>query len=346
MQTSATFVRQVLLRAMITAQKPADELVAATDTLGPMIAGGQGTTLVMVYGQVADALVFRGEQLDRAVEYGKKAYDACPKGERFEGIRAACEMIIGRAELERNNFDAAIASLTNATASPDSQLPLRYLGHAYERSGRADEAIDAYVRSIAVFPGGDTSAAGPLRDAYTKRHGSLQGMEAKVEAARAKSRERVALDARRHDQPSPDWKLPDLAGKTVQSDEFKGKIMVVDFWGSWCGPCRAELPVFQAAFDRYKDRGVAFLGINWERAQTNEGRLKAATDYMKQGGYTFPVVIDHNRLAVEAFSIDAFPTLFVIDHKGQIRYRNVGLSHGIEHILEAQIESLMAEAVR
>lgn len=342
----ATFLRQLLMRAMITSRQPVAELMAAADTLAPLVANGQPVNLVMVHGQVAEALIDRGEKLDRALEYAKKARAACPDEERFQGVRAACDVLIGRAQLGLGDFDAAIATFTAAAASPDSQGPLRRLGEAYERKGSADQAIDAYIRAVSIFPTRDTSAAEPLRALYAKRHGNLQDLDAKIAASRARSRERVALDERRHEREAPTWKLPDLAGKTVQLEDYKGKVLVVDFWGSWCGPCRAELPYFEAAYKRYKDRGVAFLGINWERETTTAARLKAAKEFLKESGYTFPVVLDHERVAVNSYEVGAFPTLYLIDRTGRIRYRNVGLSDGIDEILEAQIESLVAEAVR
>ena len=70
-------------------------------------------------------------------------------------------------------------------------------------------------------------------------------------------------------------------------------------------------------------------------------RMKLVTDFMATNKYTFPVVIDHDRVAVEAYKIPGFPTVFMIDGEGTIRYRNVGYDEGVEQILEAQIESLL-----
>src|SRR5262245_38261015 len=129
----ATFLRQLLMRAMIISRQPAAELMATADTLAPLVANGQPVNLVMVHGQVAEALIDRDEKLDRALEYAKKARAACPDEERFQGVRAACDVLIGRAQLELGEYDAAIATFQAAAAAPDSQGPLRRLGEAYER---------------------------------------------------------------------------------------------------------------------------------------------------------------------------------------------------------------------
>jgi peroxiredoxin len=239
-------------------------------------------------------------------------------------------------------LDSAIVTLTHAVSvAPESQVVLFNLARAHEKRGQLDQAIDVYVRSLAVFPGKDTSAASPLRAAYRKRHSNLAGLDERLAVARKASRARVALEPRRLEKPAPEWSLPDFTGKTLQLADFKGKVVVLDFWGSWCGPCRAELPYFQAMFDRYKDRGVAFIGINWERAPSPEEHLNAAKQFVEANRYSFPVVLDHNYQASQAYSINAFPTVYLIDKTGKIRYRNVGFDPSIDEILAAQIDSLM-----
>jgi thiol-disulfide isomerase/thioredoxin len=257
-------------------------------------------------------------------------------------MRATCERLLGQAQLGLGRLEAAIVSLSNAAAAAaDSEVVLFQLGRAFEKKGQADDAINAYIRSLGVFPRGDTTAAAPLRALYARHHGSLSGLDARIDVARRASTQRVALEARRYDAPAPDWKLPDLSGGTLESASFKGKVVVLDFWGSWCGPCRAELPYFQAMYDRYKDRGVAFVGINWEREPTAEKRIAAARSFIASKGFSFPVALDLDHKTVEAYAVESFPTLLVIDKVGRMRYRNAGFSPDIEPILTAQIESLI-----
>ena len=123
--------------------------------------------------------------------------------------------------------------------------------------------------------------------------------------------------------------------------DFKGKVVVLDFWGTWCGPCREELPIFQRVYEQYRSRDVVFYGVNWERTGPGQDPKKLVRDYMAKFNYSFPVVLDHDRNAQVAYNIEAFPTVFLIDKTGQVRYRNVGLAPGIEQILTDQIESLL-----
>ena len=94
-------------------------------------------------------------------------------------------------------------------------------------------------------------------------------------------------------------------------------------------------------YDRYKDRGVAFVGINWEREPTAEKRIAAARSFIASKGFSFPVALDLDHKTVEAYAVESFPTLLVIDKVGRMRYRNAGFSPDIEPILTAQIESLI-----
>jgi thiol-disulfide isomerase/thioredoxin len=151
----------------------------------------------------------------------------------------------------------------------------------------------------------------------------------------------VAFEARRFERDAPRWKLADLAGKSLTLASLEGKVVVLDFWGSWCGPCKLELPHLQKLYERYRARGVAFVTVNWEMAATAAEHRRAAAAFMEENGYTFPVLVDHEQVAVKAHGVEAYPTAFVIDRAGRIRYRNRGYTDGIEHILEAQIEDLL-----
>jgi thiol-disulfide isomerase/thioredoxin len=336
-----SFMRSTLLDALIRERAPATEIIGMADSTEAVI--GQDTrTGVLFYGQVAQALVRQGAFPERAVAYAQKAIDIASRDDAFRAVRGECTTILGQAQLMKGDVDASIESLTRAvSAAYDTQLALYHLGRAYDKKGKADLAINAWVRSVGVFGGQDSSAAEPLRKLYAKKYGSLKGLDERIAAARTASRKRIALDARSYEMTAPDWQLPDLAGKTLQFSELKGKVIVLDFWGSWCGPCRMELPEIQKVYERYKDRGVAFVGINWEREETADAHLKTAKDFIAANGYTFPCVVDHEQRASAAFSVNSFPSVFVIDKGGMVRYRNVGFESKIAESLSAQIESLM-----
>jgi peroxiredoxin/tetratricopeptide (TPR) repeat protein len=337
----AFFARRMIVRAMVTIHAPPREVVLAADTTASLLPGDLRNQ-VFFYGELAQTLLDMGGEYPRALEYAHRAYAAVPTDDQYAPLRAALLAVLGRAQMMTGHPDSAVTSLHMAMiAAPDTQTVLLRLGQAYEKSNKTDLAINAYLRSAGVYMSKDTSAMGPLRALWKKRKGSLAGLDAKLDEVRAGSRKRIAFDGRREDRPAPPWTLSDLAGNPVESASFKGKVVVMDFWGSWCGPCRTELPIFQAMYNRFKDRGVVFLGMNFERPVPGKDLKQLARDFIEQNRYTFPVILDHDHIASDAYGIQGFPTVFLIDKKGTIRYKNVGVSEGIEMILADQIESLL-----
>jgi peroxiredoxin len=254
---------------------------------------------------------------------------------------------LGTVQLKQGKADSAVATLSAALGEAPEGDPrlvpdlLFQLGSAYEQAGKLDEAEEAYVQSLAVFQSGDTTAMAPLRALHRRRGGALKTLRQRITAARTASVERVALEQRRYDKAAPNWSLKGLDGKPMKLADYKGKVVVLDFWGSWCKPCRLELPHFQKLYERYAAKGVAFVGINWENPGPAPLRVKAAADFITENRFTFPVALDHDAVAAKAYEVVSFPTVFVIDRGGQIRYRNTGYADGVEQLMVAQIEALL-----
>ena len=340
--TYVPYARMILVQSLMTSRAPVREFTAEVARAAAVLPD-RPEAKASFYASVAAHLADRGEALTEAQNYVNQAIKSCPKEPQYRGLMSLSRSTLGMIQIKLGQPAAAIATLNLAMAdTPDSQTVLYRLGLAQEKSGKPDVAIATYVRSLAVFPGRDSSAAAPLRALYVKRGGKLAELDARIATARAASVKAVALDSHRHEGPAPDWSLPDLDGNIVHFASFKGKVVVLDFWGSWCGPCRMELPFFQSLYENYRDnKDVVVLGMNWERAETAPEHLRAAREYMKQNSFTFPVVYDHAQVAVKGFGIQGFPSVFLIDKTGQIRYRNVGFDPSIDDIMEAQIQSLL-----
>jgi thiol-disulfide isomerase/thioredoxin/Flp pilus assembly protein TadD len=339
----ALYMRRMLLAGLITSKAPGLEVAGAADTAIKTFTGEENRQQrAILSGEVAQYLVNRKELPDRALKLARASYREVPPDPNSDALRGYALATLGEAFLFNNRADTAVVVLKRALEfSPDSARVLSKLGGAYEKGGKTDLAINSYVRSLGVYLNTDTTSMAPLRALWIKKNGSVAGLDAAVNSARASSRKNVALDSRRYERPAPAWTLPDLQGKDFRLADYKGKVVVLDFWGSWCGPCRQELPVFQQMYERYRQKDVVFFGVNWEKGGNGQDLKQLVRDFMGKNNYNFPVVLDHERSAQMAYDIQGFPTVYLIDRTGMIRYQNVGVADGIEHILADQIESLL-----
>ena len=119
---------------------------------------------------------------------------------------------------------------------------------------------------------------------------------------------------------APDFKLTDLAGSEVTLASLKGKVVLLDFWATWCGPCKAAMPTIQKLHDEYASKGVVILGVNtWEQ------KADAAKDYMASKKFTYGCLLKGDDLAA-AYGIKGIPTLVIIGKDGTIAEIEVGLA--------------------
>lgn len=336
------YLRRLLVRGLLLLGAPAAEIAAEAERAGPGIPQA-GATRTFFYLEVAQTLIARGEDAGVAAAFARMAREAIPPDETRSEVRAFADAVLGRAQLLAGECQPAIETLTRTVGVfPDSQTVLYSLGAAYEKCGKPEHAIGHYVRALGVYGGRDSAAAEPLRRLYAAKHGSLKGLDAMIEKSYRASLDLEVFDSRRYEAPMPAWRMEDTGGAMVNSADLAGKILVLDFWGSWCGPCRMELPHFQAIYEKYREKGVVFYGINWERVDRSQRKAVAAA-YMRQNGFDFPNVYDLDDRAPFDFKVNSFPTVFIVDPTGKIRYRNIGFSEAISEILTLQIESLLAE---
>lgn len=335
----ASTVRVVLVSALIAMSAPLRELAASADT---MLAIGPPETFAPNSVGFASELSRHPHTMPLAPLYARKGLEQLPPGPGSAVARGEAEMVLARDYLSRDLADSAIIHLSRALPDrPDSQAVLAQLGITCAQSQREPEAIRYWIRATGVFGGSDTSFVASLRELYARRNGSLAGLEARIATARKASRRQVALEGPRVDEPTPDWTLKDLDGKPVSLGALKGQVVVLDFWGSWCGPCRLELPHFEQLYGRYRGRKVAFLSVNVEMEPTEAGHLQRVRTFIEQNHYSFPVLPDHEGVAVQAHNISSYPTLLLIDPSGRIRYRNVGYRDGFDEIIADQLAELL-----
>jgi len=114
-----------------------------------------------------------------------------------------------------------------------------------------------------------------------------------------------------------DFQLSDLDGNTIKLSDFRGKIVVVNFWATWCIPCLEEMPMFQAYTSQYPD--IALLGIDQAESQNQVAPL------IEKMGLTYPILLDLNAKVAELYRVSILPSTFFIDQEGMVRFRHYGV---------------------
>lgn len=141
--------------------------------------------------------------------------------------------------------------------------------------------------------------------------------------------------APRENHPAPDFTLVDLAGSQVRLGDLRGQVVLVNVWATWCPPCRAEMPMIQAAYEQYRERGFTVLAVNLRE----DPRTVAA--YMQEMGLTFPALLDSDGAVSTTYQALVLPSSFFIDKAGVVRavYRGPMA----RSVVAGTVEQLLAE---
>jgi thiol-disulfide isomerase/thioredoxin len=193
----------------------------------------------------------------------------------------------------------------------------------YIAKGQSDSTMEAQFKRL--YKGSQSP-----NDAYA-------GLEAQAKATKQAEMVKTIMN-----EPASRFTLVDLDGHKVSLDSLKGKTVVVDFWATWCGPCKASFPAMQKLVQRHKDdKNVAFLFVDtWE---TVDDKKQNAADFIKKSPYTFHVLLDNDSKVVADFKVGGIPTKFVIDRNGVTRFKAVGFNGSTEDTID-EMESMIAVA--
>ncbi len=137
--------------------------------------------------------------------------------------------------------------------------------------------------------------------------------------------------------PAPQFKLDSMAGKPVSLDQYKGQVVMINFWASWCGPCRTEMPILEKLHTKYKPMGFTMIGVNVEPDSS------LAANWLKSTPVTFPILFDTKSEVSKLYAVAGMPSTVIIDRKGNLRWLHRGYKDGDENEYLNQIRALVRE---
>ena len=118
---------------------------------------------------------------------------------------------------------------------------------------------------------------------------------------------------------APDFTLTDMQGQQVSLSQFRGKVVIINFWATWCPPCREEMPSMERLYRDYQDKGLVMLAVN-----VDENGQQAVAKFLQRTPHSFPILIDSKNVAQNTYGVFRFPESFIIDRNGVVVEKIIG----------------------
>lgn len=134
---------------------------------------------------------------------------------------------------------------------------------------------------------------------------------------------------------APDFTLHAMGGSNLRLQEQRGQVVMVNFWATWCGPCRQEMPHLNRLYEKYRASGFVLLGVNVDDDTRN------AADVAAKLGLKFPVLLDTDKKVSRQYELSTMPSTVLIDRDGKVRYVHRGYLSGYEDVYDKQIRELL-----
>jgi peroxiredoxin/tetratricopeptide (TPR) repeat protein len=249
--------------------------------------------------------------------FGRIGYSALRKN--ADAQEAYFRSSLGWAYYKNADYKSALKMLQSASGRADwAEAEIQYrLGQVYEKIQQWEAANSAYIKSLAVQE--DDKVRKAIEDLGEK----VTNLKVLIPSKKTTDIDSLIAEAQLAvTKNAPDFTLRNMDNQNVSLSDYRGKVVLLDFWATWCGPCRAELPHFQKLMDSFKDNpSVAFITISTDIT------AEVVKIFCKENKYTFPVLMDKGTTA--AYGVQGIPVLLIIDQDGNIRYKHEGFDSSI-----------------
>lgn len=317
--------------------------------------------IVSAYNSIAWRHIEKGERLEEAISWAKKGYDVAlrdPKSTKPEYMtlndwieqakynRSSVGDTYAFGLMKLGRYDEATAVFEDAYAASDGmdeEINTHYV-ECLMKSGKNEKAMEIAFTSVAKGMAGQQLTE-MYKAAYSTVKGSNAGFDSVYALAKSEAVKELKEKLKKEiiDQPAIDFELKSIDGSIVKLSNLKGKVVVLDFWATWCGPCISSFPTLQKVYDKYKENpNVKILTLNtWERVKPEE-REQHVKNFIEKNKYTFPVLFDTD--VVSKYEVEGIPTKFIIDQNGKIRFKDVGFggAQEMENKMNLQFEMLLS----
>jgi thiol-disulfide isomerase/thioredoxin len=299
--------------------------------------------------------------------YNSMAWSIIEKGDKKPELEKAVGWAKRGIDIMKSGKESKPTYMSNSDWKKSSDYSLGMITDTYAfglfKLGKKKEAEELYAEAARLTEGGDANineryveacvangnyekalslAAGYIQQgmstdkllenfkaAYVKLKGSDKGFEDAVNkaklAALEKTRKELLKD--RVDKPAVEFALKSLDGSTVKLADLHGKVVVVDFWATWCGPCKESFPYLQKVHEKYKENpNVRIFALDTWESETGAKREDLVKKFIADNKYTFPVLYDEGM--VEKYGVDGIPTKFILDKNGRIQFKSIGFEGG------------------
>lgn len=138
-------------------------------------------------------------------------------------------------------------------------------------------------------------------------------------------------------ESAPDFVLKSASGENLRLSEYRGEVVMINFWATWCGPCRQEMPLLDQLYSRYQKVGFSLLGVNIDDDS------RRALQMVNELGVSFPVLFDEQKEVSKLYAVDSMPVTVLVDREGKIRHVHHGYKPGYEENYLTEIRALLRE---